>query len=57
MAEDNGPDMPPSHPLRWFPEFLEFGKARFRSQGRVLPRPARPDLLGDVLPKAFAATT
>jgi len=25
----------PSHPLLWFPEFLEFGKRRFRSQGRV----------------------
>src|SRR5437016_2103186 len=25
-----------SHPLRWFPEFLEFGKRRFRAQGRVL---------------------
>jgi CIC family chloride channel protein len=25
-----------SHPLRWFPEFLEFGKRRFRTQGRVL---------------------
>lgn len=25
-----------THPLRWFPEFLEFGKRRFRSQGRVL---------------------
>jgi hypothetical protein len=36
MAEENGPGTPPSHPLRWFPEFLEFGKARFRSQGRVL---------------------
>ncbi len=26
----------PSNPIRWFPEFLEFGKRRFRSQGRVL---------------------
>ena len=26
----------PSHPFRWFPEFLEFGKRRFHSQGRVL---------------------
>ena len=25
-----------SHPFRWFPEFLEFGKRRIRSQGRVL---------------------
>jgi CIC family chloride channel protein len=25
-----------SHPLRWFPEFLEFGRRRFRTQGRVL---------------------
>ena len=25
-----------THPLRWFPEFLEFGKQRFRTQGRVL---------------------
>ncbi len=24
------------HPLRWLPEFLEFGKRRFRTQGRVL---------------------
>src|ERR1044071_8042725 len=30
------PDHAPSHPLRWFPEFLEFGRRRFRSQGRVL---------------------
>lgn len=30
-------DRPPfSHPLHWFPEFLEFGKRRFRTQGRVL---------------------
>lgn len=27
---------PPSHPFRWFPEFLEFGKRRMRTQGRVL---------------------
>jgi CIC family chloride channel protein len=27
---------PMTHPLRWFPEFLEFGKRRFRDQGRVL---------------------
>ncbi len=34
----NDPHSPPafSHPLRWFPEFLEFGKRRFRTQGRVL---------------------
>src|SRR4051794_13916050 len=33
----NGSDGgPASHPLRWFPEFLEFGRQRFRSQGRVL---------------------
>ncbi len=25
-----------SHPFRWFPEFLEFGKRRMRAQGRVL---------------------
>jgi hypothetical protein len=25
-----------AHPLRWFPEFLEFGRGRFRTQGRVL---------------------
>jgi chloride channel protein, CIC family len=25
-----------AHPFRWFPEFLEFGKRRMRSQGRVL---------------------
>jgi CIC family chloride channel protein len=25
-----------SHPLRWFPEFLLLGKARFRAQGRLL---------------------
>jgi CIC family chloride channel protein len=32
------PRTPPTltHPLRWFPEFLEFGKRRFRAQGRVL---------------------
>ncbi len=36
MSEDHGPATPPSHPLRWFPEFLEFSKTRFRSQGRVL---------------------
>src|SRR5689334_25213365 len=30
------PRPPFSHPLRWFPEFLEFGKRRFRTQGRVL---------------------
>src|SRR3954462_6901820 len=35
MSDDNGHG-PPSHPLRWFPEFLEFGRRRFRSQGRVL---------------------
>src|ERR1043166_5006876 len=26
----------PSHPFRWFPEFLELGHKRFRSQGRML---------------------
>jgi len=26
----------PSHPFRWFPEFLEFGKRRMRTQGRLL---------------------
>ena len=33
-----GDPQPPrlTHPLRWFPEFLEFGKRRFRTQGRVL---------------------
>ena len=25
-----------THPLRWFPEFLEFGRRRFRTEGRVL---------------------
>jgi chloride channel protein, CIC family len=25
-----------THPLRWIPEFLEFGRRRFRSDGRVL---------------------
>ena len=25
-----------SHPYRWFPEFLEFGRRRMRNQGRVL---------------------
>jgi chloride channel protein, CIC family len=35
--ESRGPKQPTlSHPLRWFPEFLEFGKRRFRTQGRVL---------------------
>ena len=24
------------NPLHWFPEFLEFGRDRFRSQGRLL---------------------
>src|SRR3954447_25818432 len=36
MSDSTGPHRPPSHPLRWFPEFLEFGRRRFRSQGRVL---------------------
>jgi CIC family chloride channel protein len=36
MSGSNGNGEPPSHPLRWFPEFLEFGRRRFRSQGRVL---------------------
>jgi CIC family chloride channel protein len=34
---ENDTQSPPlSHPLRWFPEFLEFGRRRFRTQGRVL---------------------
>src|SRR5262249_39647498 len=36
MTNDNPEPVPFSHPLRWFPEFLEFGKRRFRTQGRVL---------------------
>src|SRR5262249_53583811 len=35
MTNDNHAT-PLTHPLRWFPEFLEFGKRRFRAQGRVL---------------------
>jgi CIC family chloride channel protein len=27
---------PPSKPWRWFPEFLELGRERFRAQGRLL---------------------
>jgi len=26
----------PSHPLRWFPEFLELGRKRLRPQARLL---------------------
>src|SRR3954464_10640910 len=26
----------PSHPLRWFPEFLELGRRRLRPQARLL---------------------
>jgi CIC family chloride channel protein len=36
MTTDNHTPPTLSHPLRWFPEFLEFGKRRFRTQGRVL---------------------
>src|SRR5215470_3831459 len=36
MTTDPHPPPAFSHPLRWFPEFLEFGKRRFRAQGRVL---------------------
>jgi CIC family chloride channel protein len=36
MSDDHAPAEPLSHPLRWFPEFLEFSRRRFRSQGRVL---------------------
>src|SRR6516164_9231061 len=36
MANGDPQPSPFSHPLRWFPEFLEFGKRRFRAQGRVL---------------------
>jgi CIC family chloride channel protein len=37
MMANGEPQTPPlSHPLRWFPEFLEFGRRRFRTQGRVL---------------------
>ncbi len=39
MSTMNAPDAhsaPPSHPFRWFPEFLEFGKRRMRTQGRML---------------------
>jgi chloride channel protein, CIC family len=34
---DNKPARPtPSHPLRWFPEFLELGRKRLRPQARLL---------------------
>ena len=36
MTNDPHTSSPLTHPLRWFPEFLEFGKRRFRTQGRVL---------------------
>src|SRR5246127_4489325 len=36
MPHDTANESPFTHPLRWFPEFLEFGKRRFRTQGRVL---------------------
>ncbi|HKI36939.1 MAG TPA: chloride channel protein [Gemmataceae bacterium] len=36
MDNDHPGNPPLTHPLRWFPEFLEFGKRRFRTQGRVL---------------------
>jgi chloride channel protein, CIC family len=34
----SSPSLPPvpSHPLRWFPEFLALSQRRFRSQGRLL---------------------
>ena len=36
--EDKGQSKPavPSHPLRWFPEFLDLGSRRLRPQARVL---------------------
>jgi CIC family chloride channel protein len=36
MAHGDAHPPPLSHPLRWLPEFVEFGKRRFRTQGRVL---------------------
>ncbi len=36
MTNGTPHEAPLTHPLRWFPEFLEFGKRRFRTQGRVL---------------------
>jgi CIC family chloride channel protein len=36
MHNGSPPQATLTHPLRWFPEFLEFGRRRFRTQGRVL---------------------
>src|SRR5271167_4821910 len=36
MSSTDSQSARPSHPFRWFPEFLELGKRRIRSQGRVL---------------------
>src|SRR4051812_47874660 len=36
MANGDFQSPPLSHPLRWLPEFLEFGRRRFRTQARVL---------------------
>jgi CIC family chloride channel protein len=37
MMEDGGSQQTTlTHPLRWFPEFLEFSRRRFRTEGRVL---------------------
>jgi len=36
MAENQSSRPVPSHPLRWFPEFLELGHTRLRPQARLL---------------------
>jgi CIC family chloride channel protein len=36
MDGKSGPRPAPSNPLRWFPEFLELGRRRLRSQARLL---------------------
>ncbi len=36
MEDPSHPLPPPSHPLRWFPEFLELGRRRLRPQARLL---------------------
>lgn len=36
MSDEQSQSYQPSHPLRWFPEFLQLSRARFEAQGRVL---------------------
>ena len=36
MDDKHPPALVPSHPFRWFPEFLEIVRRRSRSQTRVL---------------------